>query len=188
MAESTMPLAALTSVLSVREVQKRLEMIFPEEFPDRGILVGTMAARVIFVFLYGGFIEDAGRYLRPSYIYLFTSKQATMRSERDRHEWLIKVKRSGYRATGKRWYADTTKEPIRDDLMRHQLFRLGIMQKLPGYSPVASVPVNYLSRDFAELFNPSLVGEALTTAIKRWYALHLDLATRQRMALRAEGI
>ena len=51
----------LPSLPSLEEVQRRLGMIFPSEFPNRGILVGTMSARVIFVFLYGGFIEGTGQ-------------------------------------------------------------------------------------------------------------------------------
>ena len=49
----SLPLPAL---LPVDEVQRRLQAIFPAAFPDRSILVGRMAAHVVFVFLYGGFI------------------------------------------------------------------------------------------------------------------------------------
>ena len=73
----------LPELLSVEEVRNRLEIIFPEIIPDRNILVGIMAARVIFVFLYGGFIEGYGRYLRPSYIYFFTEEQAKKTSDAD---------------------------------------------------------------------------------------------------------
>lgn len=179
---------SLPPLLTVREIKKRLWQIFPEEFPDRGILVGEMAARVVFVFLYGGFVEGANRFLRPSYIYLFTSRQSNKRADDDRQEWLRQVTRSGYRAPGKRWYADTTREPIRDDLMRNRFLPLGIMQKLPGYSPVASVPVNYLSADFAALFRPGLASSDLRGMISEWQAQHLDRATIQRMKLRGQGI
>ena len=70
------PAKALPPLLPVQEIQARLAMVFPESFPDRAILVGSMAARVIFVFLYGGFIEGHAQYLRPSYVYLFTEDQA----------------------------------------------------------------------------------------------------------------
>lgn len=182
---SSSPLPGLSSV---EEVKRRLELIFPETFPDRRILVGIMAARVIFVFLYGGFIEGKGRFLRPSHVYFFTEEQANKITDSDRNQWLSVATRPGYRPEGKRWYADTSREPIRDDLMRNQLMRLGIVQKLPGYSPTSSLPINYLSSHFAALFNPVLTGETLTAAIHEWQIRHLDPATLQRMALRAQGV
>lgn len=64
----------LPKIISVDDIAKKLQVIFPISLPDRSILVGTLAARVIYVFIYGGFTEGAGRYLRPSHIYLFTEK------------------------------------------------------------------------------------------------------------------
>lgn len=178
----------LPPLISVEEIQSRLGIIFPDSFPDRSILVSTMAARVVFVFLYGGFIENSNRYLRPSHVYLFTKDQCEKDSIEDRIEWLKVCNRPGYRMPGDRWYADTSKEPIRDDLMRNQLLRLGIMQKLPGYATTASTPINYLSADFAALFDPSLDGDALEAVAGAWRARHLDQATQQRMALKAQGL
>jgi hypothetical protein len=181
-------LYSLPPLPRIEEIQTRLAAIFPVEFPDRGILVGTMAARVVFVFLYGGFVEGQDRFMRPSYVYLFTEEQAQKTSDAERLEWLSTVNRPGFRAPGKRWYADTSREPIRDDLMRNQLLRMGIMQKCPGYSTTASTPINYISADFAALFSPSLAGEALAATIQAWSARHLGQATRQRMILKAQGI
>jgi hypothetical protein len=180
--------SSFPSLPSVKEIQKRLEIIFPSEFPDRGILVGTMAARVVFVFLYGGFIEGHSRFLRPSYVYLFTEEQALKTSDAERADWIGIASRQGGRPSGKRWYADTTREPIRDDLMRNQFLRLGVMQKLSGKSPTSSAPINCLSADFAALFSPQLTGDVLTATVRAWYTQHLDKATQQRMALRAQGI
>jgi hypothetical protein len=188
MVESQAHSSRLPAMLSVQAIQDRLSTIFPEEFPDRGILVGVMAARVIFVFLYGGFIEGEGRYLRPSNVYLFTEEQAEKLSDADRLNWLATVNRPGHRMTGRRWYADTSREPIRDDLMRNQWLRLGIMQKLPGNPTTTSLPINFLSREFADLFDPELTEDLLTEAIEKWYSQHMGQATRQRMALRAQGI
>lgn len=178
----------LPPLLPIKEIQDRLAIIFPESFPDRGILVGVMAARVVFVFLYGGFIEGHSRYLRPSHVYLFTKEQSQKDTEADRLAWLSTANRPGQRTPGQRWYADTSREPIRDDLMRNQLLRLGIMQKRPGYATTASVPINYLSADFAALFDTTLAGDQLVATIDAWRARHLDLATQQRMALKAQGI
>lgn len=182
---SASPLPRLSSV---EEVRLRLEMIFPEAFPDRGILIGIMAARVIFVFLYGGFIEGHGRFLRPSHVYFFTEEQSRKTTVADRNLWLSVATRPGHRPKGERWYADNSREGIRDDLMRNQLLRFGIIQKLPGYAVTSSSPINFLSADFAVLFDPELNGDAHASAITEWRIKHLDPTILQRMALKAQGI
>ena len=182
------PAKALPPLLPVQEIQVRLGMVFPESFPDRAILVGSMAARVISVFLYGGFIEGHAQYLRPSYVYLFTEDQAQKASETERMQWLAVCNKPGFRPPGERWYADTSREPIRDDLMRNQLLRLGIMQKRPDVSTTSSKPANYLSADFAALFDPALGGAALAAVADAWRIRHLNPATQQRMALKAQGL
>jgi hypothetical protein len=178
----------LPPLLTIEEIQARLAVIFPEEFPDRTILVGIMAARVVFVCLYGGAIEGQDRYMRPSHVYLFTEEQAGLTTDEQRFAWIAEANKQGFRPQGRRWYADTSKEPIRDDLMRNQLLRLGIMQKRPGYSTTASTPINYLSADFAALFAPALTAETLAATIHAWVTRHLDQATKQRMILKAQGI
>lgn len=184
----TISLVSLPELLSIEEVQGRLARIFPESFPDRTILVGLTAARAVFVFLYGGFLEGHGRFLRPSYIYLFTQEQAELTTEEDRQHWLLRVRRLGHRIAGARWYADNSRETIRDDLMRNQLLRLGILHKLPGVPTTSSVPIYYLAADFANLFGPSLTEENLELALEKWRIEHLGEATLQRMALKAQGI
>jgi len=182
------PAHPLPELLSVSDIQGRLAEIFPESFPDRRILVGVMAARVVYVFLYGGFIEGHQRFMRPSNVYLFTEEQSHKTSQEERTAWISYSQQAGSRPGGKRWYADTSREPIRDDLMRNQLLRMGIMQKRPGFPTTASTPINYLSAEFAALFNPGLAGEALASAIQLWAQKHLNPATQQRMALKAQGI
>jgi hypothetical protein len=147
-----------------------------------------MAARVIFVFLYGGYIQGSGRFMRPSYVYLFTEEQSQQTTDEERKQWAYGANSPGKRPSGQRWYADTSREPIRDDLMRNQFLRLGIMEKLPGYATSSSRPINYLSADFAALFDPSLTGETLIATIRAWSSRHLSKATLQRMALKAQGI
>jgi hypothetical protein len=147
-----------------------------------------MASRVIFVFLYGGFIEGKIRFLRPSHIYFFTEEQAKLTSAPNRNQWLSMATRPGYRAQGKRWYADNSRESIRDDLMRNQLLRLGIVHKLSGHAVTSSLPTYYLSKDFAELFDPELNDKDLAAAACKWQNNYLNPANLQRMTLRAKGI
>lgn len=178
----------MLALVPLKEVQQRLNQIFPEAFPDRRILVGSMAARVVYVFLYGDFIEDCGHCLRPSHVYLFTGEQAQKTSRSERTQWRGDAGKPGFRPLGQRWYADNSRESIRDDLMRNTMLRLGIAHKQAGVAVTSSKPIWYLDKDFAALFHPALRGLALDQAIAKWRAAALDAGTLQRMALRAGGI
>lgn len=183
------PTGPLPSVIPVEEIQRRLGEIFPPIFPDRAILTGNMSARVIFVFLYGGLVEGTGRFLRPSHVYFFTAEQSEKTSDEERQQWLAVASKPGYRPEGKRWYTgDNSRESIRDDLMRNNLLRLGIMHKKAGYPVTSSSPINSLDREFALLFDPELKDDAFLKIAEAWREKHLDPGTLQRMALRAQGI
>lgn len=177
----------LPDLLPLADVEKRLDRVFPAAFPDRSILVGELAARVVFVALYGGMIEGYGRYLRPSHVYFFTAKQGRLTSDVERRAWLATANRPGHRPNGKQWYADTSKETIRDDLVRNRLLPMGMMHKLPNVPTNSSKPIYALTPEFAALFVPTLRGAALDAEIERWRKRHLDPAVLQRMALRAKG-
>lgn len=179
--------APLPALVSVGEVQCRLEAIFPEAFPDRGILVGRMAAQVVFVFLYGGFIEGSGRLLRPSLVYFFTAEQARRAAKGQREAWLATALKPGHRPSGKRWYADNTRESIRDDLIRDRLLAMGIVGRKEGVATTSSAPVYSLSAAFAALFAPGIEVFALANAVAAWRKAHLGSASLKRMALRAQG-
>lgn len=176
-------------LLPLEQAADRLAQIFPASFPDRGPLVGAMAARVVYVFLYGGFIEGSGRFLRPSHVYLFTAEQARSCALAERAAWLAASNRPGFRPPGLRWYADNSRESIRDDLMRNRLLRLGLIAKRSDITvaPTSSKPVYFMRGHFARLFDPRLSGQELVASIKLWQRDRLDPATLQRMALRAEG-
>lgn len=177
----------LPPIATVEDVRRRLAAVFPESFADRSVLVGVMAARVVFVFLYGGFIEGTAFRLRPSLVYLFTSRQAQKRSPQERAQWRRQALKPGFRPVGTRWYADNSRESIRDDLMRNRLLSMGLIGRVEGVATTSSAPVYYLSAAFAALFDPALCGSAFDEAVKAWRAAHLTPASLQRMALRAHG-
>lgn len=187
-APATYSLIPLPQLLPVAEVRQRLAQIFPESFPDRSILVGTMAARVVFVFLYGGLIEGHDRYLRPSHVYFFTEEQTQLGTDADRIAWLQAANRPGHRPAGTRWYADTSREGPRDELIKNRLIPIGVVHKRAGVAITSSKPTYCLSEDFAALLAPGLTGADLDTAIATWRKKHLNAATLQRMALLAKGI
>jgi hypothetical protein len=175
------------ALIGVEEVQRRLSQVFPESFPDRALLVGKMAARVVFVFLYGGFLEGSNRQLRPSTIYLFTAEQARRTTLVARETWLAVAFRPGFRPAGQRWYADNSRESIRDDLIRNRLVSMGLVGRKEGVPTTSSAPVYFLRASFAALFDPVLEGPALQSAIESWRNAHLSSTMLKRMALKAQG-
>lgn len=177
----------LPGPLPIPEIQARLERIFPEGLEARPQLVREMTARVVYVFLYGGMVEGAERYLRPSHVYFYTDEQSAKLTDEEREYWFGHSVQPGFRPEGKRWYADTTKEPIRDETIRLGLLDIGAVGKLPGHAVTASTPIYYLRNDFQGLFNPTLTDEPLEEAITAWQARHLTAASRARMALLAAG-
>lgn len=175
-------------IIALAQVRQRLVEIFPEDFPDRRILVGDMATRAVHVFLYGNFVADSGHFLRPSHVYFFTHEQADKTTVTEREQWRLASTKPGFRPAGRRWYADNSRESIRDDLMRNTMLRLGLVRKSSGVAITSSKPIWYLDKDFAALFSPDLTGRSLAQAIARWRTSALDQGTLQRMALRAGGI
>ena len=147
-----------------------------------------MAARVVFVFLYGGFVEGTQRHLRPSAIYFFTADQARQTTDVARLDWLKTAFKPGFRPPGKRWYADTSREPIRDDLIRARLVRMGLVGRKAAVATTSSSPIYFLRSAFARLFDSTLKADELESAIETWRSHHLAPATLQRMAIKATGI
>ncbi len=169
---------------AVRQVQDRLQSIFPPQFERRALLVGDLCARAVFVFLYGGFIQGSGRFLRPSHIYLFTDEQAQRTDDDERLAWVASASTFGFRPPGKRWYADTSRETLRDDLIRNRLLVLGVVHRLLNVPTTSSRPIYFLPEHFAALFHPLVTGAALESEIDKWRSAHLDPAVLSRMRLR----
>jgi hypothetical protein len=172
---------------SIPDIQARLQNIFPAGLEMRGYLVREMAAKVIYVALYGGMIEGNDRRFRPSHIYFYTENQAAKTGNDDREYWVKHSIKPGFRPEGVRWYADTTKEPIRDETLR-ALVDLNAVGKLSGIATTSSKPTFWLKADFAQLFDPACAGPILDAAVAAWQAKHLSPAARARMAILAAGM
>lgn len=179
---------ALPNLLPLSAVQTRLEQIFPESFSDRSILVGQMSARAVYVGLYGGFIEDSSRWFRPSTVIRFSEEQAAENTLEARLLWLATCHTAGHKSKGHQWYADNTREPVRDDYIRNRAIPIGIIVKREGVAPTSPAPIYAFSKGFAALFDPSLDGEALEIAVAAWRDKNLDPLVLKRMALSSSGI
>src|SRR4051812_37662218 len=92
---------------SVEEIQRRLELIFPEGVDHRNYLTREMAAKTIFVMLYGGMIEGSGRQLRPSHVYRFSDEQSQLHRVAERESWVVASNTPRFASAGAAWYHDT---------------------------------------------------------------------------------
>lgn len=178
----------LPELPTLEQIRERLNLIFPETFPDRRILTGDMAVRTYFVSMYGGFTLQANRYFRPSTIIRFSPEQAELIDTESRLAWLATCQTPGHIPIGKQWYADNTREPLRDDLIRNRAVPIGLIIKREGVAPTSPAPIYALSDDFARLLAPSLQDEELTQAIHDWQEKALNPMTLKRMKLLARGV
>lgn len=170
------------------DVSERLKVIFPETFPDRSILVGDMATRLVFVSLYGGFIEGTNQWFRPSTVIRFGLQQAALTDDASRSAWAGACQTPGFTPQGAQWYAENSRETLRDDLIRNRCIPVGIVTKRQGVPVTSPAPIYALSEPFSRLLDPSLQGEDLEEAISTWQDKFLDPMTLKRAALLASGV
>jgi hypothetical protein len=150
-----------------------------------------MAARTFFVALYGGFIEGSSRFFRPTTVTRFSDEQAALTSDDDRIKWLSTCHRGGklHTAIGQPWYADNTREAIRDNLIRNRAIPIGVIARRDEQVATTSQKPTYaLTIGFAELFDPAVTGADLDTAIAAWQKKNLSTASLQRMRLLTQAI
>lgn len=178
----------LPPLISVTEVQRRLFLIFPEGTPNRSYCTRDFAVSTVFVMLYIGAIEGSGRYLSPKHVYRMSDEQAGLTSDAERIEYARAVMLPGSRPRGKQWYADTSREPIRDETLRHGLVSVGAAVGRKDLAPTSPLPRYALTQSFAELFSPSLDPGQLDAAITRWQKTHLTASALARVALVRSGV
>lgn len=179
-----MPLPAIPSIALIAA---RLPEIFPEGTENRNYVIREMAARTVYVMLYADAIEGKDRWIRPSHIYFMTHEQASCTSDTERAEWFRLSIKPGYRPSGVRWYADTTREPVRDETLRSGFIVCRAVVERNGIPTTSSTPKYALGHDFAALFDPALDGAALDSAIVAWRASHLSKAALARQHLVRQG-
>lgn len=168
-------------------VQERLPLVFPAGTPERGYLTRDLAASTVFVALYIGAVEGADTYLGPKHVYRMSDEQSDMTAPAERTAYAIDVMKPGGRAPGTQWYADTSREPIRDETLREGLVVVGAATERPGLATTSSKPRYALQAGFAALFDPFLTGDALKTAIEVWQAAFLNKGALARIALVRHG-
>jgi hypothetical protein len=174
-------------LLSVSSIQERLSVIFPEGMQNRAYFTREMAARVVFVMLYIGATEGEDQWLGPKHVYIMSDEQAALQSDEQRIHYGANAWKPGFQPIGKRWYADTTREPIRDETLRDGFENVGAVIQKPDVPTTSGRPRYAMRADFAALFSPKLPGDELETAIAQWQNSYLDALALARMALLREG-
>jgi BsuBI/PstI restriction endonuclease domain/BsuBI/PstI restriction endonuclease HTH domain len=178
---------SLPDLPSASEIRSRLEAIFPEGISNRHYFTREMAARVVFSMLYVGAVERLGRWLGPKHVYGMSDVQAEWQAEAERLSYGDQAWRPGFKPAGHRWYADTTREPIRDETLRDGFVRVGAVILRPDIPTTSGRPRYAMRDDFAGLFDPALQGEALAAAVADWQDKHLDPLALARIELLRQG-
>ncbi|MBO9102290.1 MULTISPECIES: BsuBI/PstI family type II restriction endonuclease [Rhizobium] len=168
-------------------VAERLPLIFPEGTPNRGYCIREMAAKTIFVALYISAVEGSDRYLGPAHVYRMTNQQAALADQTDRDAYVRLLRQKNGLPSGDRWYADNSREPIRDETLREGLVAIGAVLKREDLPTTSGLPRYQLKTDFAALFDPVLEGEALETAIAAFQTTHLSKLALARVSIMLSG-
>ena len=178
---------ALPPLLPVEQVRDRLRAIFPDGTPFRNYVTRGMAARTVFVMLYIGAVEGSQRWLRPDQVTRMTDSQAAQEDPMARETWSTASMRPATGDIPGRWYATNTREPIRDETLRAGLVRMGAITEREGLATTSPRPRYALTQGFAGLFDPTLTGAELASAIHAWRQTNLSTGALARVAIMRRG-
>lgn len=168
-------------------IEERLSLIFPEGIPNRVYCIRQLSASTVFAMIYIGAVQGSGRYLGPIHVYRMTEEQAELDDETARVSYGEGVLKRNYTTSGNRWYADNTREPIRDETLREGLVNIGAVIAREDLPTTSSKPRYALIPDFAALFDPALTDAALDDAIAHFQNTHLSKSALARVSLMQAG-
>lgn len=168
----------------IAEIQRRLEFIFPEGTADRGYVTRDTAAKTVFVMLYIDAIEDQSVWLSPKHVYRFAEQQTRLQDEQSRKAYREECLRPKYDPGGPRWYADNSREQIRDETLRDGFVPKGAIV-IDHRVPTTSSKGRYaLRRHFAHLF--LLPEEEFQESALDWQKRYLSAAELARVRIMQE--
>ena len=180
-------MAALLPYIPRDIVAERLPLIFPEGTPNRTYCVRELAASTVFTAIYIGAVEGSGRFLGPVHVYRMTGAQAERSGQADREAYADGVLKRSFQSPGVRWYADNTREPIRDETLRDGLVAIGAVLRREDLATTSGLPRYALKADFAALFDPALQGDLLDKAIGIFQTKHLSKSALARVSIMLAG-
>jgi BsuBI/PstI restriction endonuclease domain/BsuBI/PstI restriction endonuclease HTH domain len=168
-------------------ILERLPHIFPIGTANRSYIIREMAASTIFAQLYIGAVEGSSIYAAPIHVYRMTHEQAALSDDESRHNYLFASKKKKFQPAGERWYADNTREPIRDETLKEGLVNTGAVLELEGIPTTSGKARYFLKKDFAALFDPRITEDALEKAITTWQSANLSKSALTRLTLAGLG-
>lgn len=168
-------------------VEERLPLIFPEGIPNRNYCIRQLSASTIFTMLYIGAIAGQNRYLGPIHVYRMSDEQASKSDDASRLAYANDVLKRTYTIPSGRWYADNTREPIRDETLREGLVNIGAAIARNDLPTTSSKPRYTLNPDFSALFDPAVTDDSLTQAIAAFQGKNLSKSALTRVSLLHAG-
>lgn len=168
-------------------VAERLPLIFPEGTPNRIYCTRELAASTVFAALYIGAVEGVNTYLGPVHVYRMTVEQAAKPDENERRAYAKNILQKKNAVPGERWYADNTREPIRDETLRDGLVAIGAVSRREDLPTTSGAPRYVLKADFAALFDPATEGDVLSKAIEAFQKKHLTPSALARVQIMLAG-
>lgn len=170
-------------IVTWQEVHARLLVIFPEGIPHRGYLVREMTARTIFTALYIGAVAGEDRWLAPRHVVRMSDAQAALSDDEARALYFAVITAANSPSPEGRWYAENTREPLRDEVIRNGLVPVNAMVERPGLATTSPKGRYALQVDFAALFRPEVSDDMLAKEAADWRRRHLSPAALARTAL-----
>ncbi len=177
----------LPGYVTREEIAERLPLIFPDGTPNRNYCIRELAASTIFTMLYIGAVEGSGRFLAPKHVYRMTDEQAKKGDPGSRLAYAKEALKPGFHTPGHRWYADNTREPIRDETLREGLVATGAVHLRTDLPTTSSKPRYALTPSFAALFEPGLKSDEIELAIETWRTANLSRGALARIAIQQSG-
>ena len=178
---------SLPAYIDRATVHSRLQLVFPEGIPQRNYCVREMAASAVFVMLYIGAIEGSGHWLAPKHVMRMTEEQSKRQSQGARDDYRREAMRPAFRADGRRWYEENSREPLRDETIRQGFITNNAVIERQGLPTTSGWPRYALQKDFALLFDPALVGPDLEQTVGKWQADNLSAQALARTVLMRRG-
>jgi hypothetical protein len=115
-----------------------------------------------------------------------TDAQAARASDDERHAWIAASLRKAHPALHGRWYADTSRETLRDESLRYGLLPVGAVVERSGLGKTSGSPRWALAADFAPLF--TVADDVFPQLAPEWRSKHLTPAALSRIALVQHGV
>ena len=117
-----------------------------------------------------------------------TDEQAARTDRENRLAWARESLKPRKESITGRWYAQNTREPIRDETLRNCLITTGAVIERKDLPTTSAKPRYALKEDFTSLFDPALAGEALHKEIYAWQERRLSSEALARVRLMHKGL